>query len=101
MSADGSLLQHRPFVQFWIARVSTTVALQMMGVAVGWQIYELTGSALDLGLVGLAQFVPALLLLLVAGHFADRYDRRRSSPPPRWCRRQRWRCSPSAPPAAG
>jgi MFS family permease len=77
MSSDGSLLQHRPFIQFWIARVSTTVALQMMGVAVGWQIYELTGSALDLGLVGLFQFVPAVLLLMVAGHFADRYDRRR------------------------
>jgi MFS family permease len=77
MSADHSLLRQRAFVQFWIARVSTTVALQMMGVAVGWQIYELTGSALDLGLVGLFQFVPALLLLLVAGHFADRYDRRR------------------------
>jgi MFS family permease len=77
MTADASLLRHRSFVQFWIARVSTTVALQMMGVAVGWQIYELTESALDLGLVGLAQFVPALLLLLVAGHFADRYDRRK------------------------
>jgi MFS family permease len=77
MSSDPRLLRQRAFVQFWIARVSTTVALQMMGVAVGWQIYELTGSALDLGLVGLFQFVPALLLLLVAGHFADRYDRRR------------------------
>jgi MFS family permease len=77
MNAEGRLLQHRAFVQFWIARVSTTVALQMMGVAVGWQIYELTNSALDLGLVGLFQFLPALLLLLVAGHFADRYDRRK------------------------
>jgi MFS family permease len=77
MNSDFSLLHHRPFVQFWIARVSTIVALQIMGVAVGWQIYELTGSALDLGLVGLAQFVPALLFLLIAGHFADRYDRRR------------------------
>jgi MFS family permease len=77
MSPDGSLLQHRPFVQFWIARVFTTVALQIMGVAVGWQIYEITNNPLDLGLVGLAQFIPALLLLLVAGHFADRHDRRR------------------------
>jgi MFS family permease len=77
MNAEGRLLQHRAFVQFWIARVSTTVAMQIMGVAVGWQIYELTNSALDLGLVGLFQFLPALLLLLVAGHFADRYDRRK------------------------
>ena len=76
MSSDVSLLRHSPFIQFWLARVATTVALQMMGVAVGWQIYELTGSALDLGLVGLAQFLPAVLLLLIAGHFADRYDRR-------------------------
>jgi MFS family permease len=77
MNAEGRLLQHRAFVQFWVARVSTTVAMQIMGVAVGWQIYELTNSALDLGLVGLFQFLPALLLLLVAGHFADRYDRRK------------------------
>src|SRR2546423_3242443 len=78
MSSDApvGLLQHRPFVQFWIARVATTIAMQMQAVAVGWQIYDLTGSALDLGLVGLAQFIPALLLLLVAGHFADRHDRR-------------------------
>jgi MFS family permease len=49
----------------------------MLAVAVGWQIYELTNDPLALGLVGLAQFVPALLLLLIAGHVADRYDRRR------------------------
>src|SRR5262249_60700492 len=48
----------------------------MLGVAVGWQLYELTGSALDLGLVGLVQFVPMVLLTLVVGHVADRYDRR-------------------------
>jgi len=48
----------------------------MLGVAVAWQLYELTGSALDLGLVGLAQFVPMVLLTLVVGQVADRYDRR-------------------------
>ena len=53
------------------------VAHQMLAVGVGWQIYALTGSALDLGLVGLAQFVPAFALMLVAGHAADRFDRRR------------------------
>jgi MFS family permease len=72
-----SLLHHRSFVLFWLARVSTTVAIQMQAVAVGWQMYELTSSALDLGLVGLAQFVPACLLVLITGHFADRHDRRR------------------------
>src|SRR6185503_5103365 len=54
-----SLRSHRPFVLFWFARTFASVALQMQVVAVGWQVYELTGSALDLGLVGLAQFVPA------------------------------------------
>src|SRR5262245_285799 len=75
--SSASLLHERPFVQFWIARISTTVASQMQAVAVGWQMYELTNNPLDLGLVGLVQFVPAFLLVLVAGHFADRHDRRR------------------------
>ncbi|HEX4995932.1 MAG TPA: MFS transporter, partial [Methylomirabilota bacterium] len=48
----------------------------MLGVAVGWQLYELTGSALDLGLVGLVQFLPMILLTLVVGQVADRCDRR-------------------------
>ena len=75
--APDSLLNHRPFVLFWTARVSAAIAFQMVGVAMGWQMYELTGSALDLGLVGLAQFMPATVLFLVAGQLADRYDRRR------------------------
>ena len=53
------------------------VAHQMLAVGVGWQVYALTDSALDLGLVGLAQFIPSFLLVLVAGHVADRFDRRR------------------------
>jgi MFS family permease len=52
------------------------VGFQLLGVAVGWQLYELTGSALDLGLVGLVQFVPMVLLTLVVGQVADRCDRR-------------------------
>lgn len=52
------------------------MAFQMLGVAVGWQIYALTSSAMYLGLVGLAQFFPMFLLTLVVGHVADRYDRR-------------------------
>jgi len=59
-----------------VARVSSTVALQMLAVAVSWQMYDLTRNPLDLGLVGLVQFLPSALLVLVAGHVADRYDRR-------------------------
>jgi len=74
-AADSPIGRHRPFQFFWLARVLSTVALQMLVVAVGWQVYALTGSALDLGLVGLAQFIPAFVLVLLAGHVADRYDR--------------------------
>jgi MFS family permease len=59
------------------ARTLSMGAFQMQAVAVGWQMYALTGSAFDLGLVGLAQFVPMLLLTLVSGHVSDMYDRRR------------------------
>ena len=72
-----ALLAHRSFVRFWIARLTGGFANQMQAVAVGWQVYALTDSALDLGLVGLAQFLPSVVLLLVVGHVADRYDRRR------------------------
>ncbi|GFO59773.1 MFS transporter [Geomonas silvestris] len=74
-----SVLRHPAFRFFWLARVSSTISFQMQGVAVGWQIYHLTGSAWYLGLVGLAQFLPMLLLTLAVGHVADRYDRRRIS----------------------
>jgi MFS family permease len=72
-----SLRHHRPFVHFWCARVATTIAYQIATVAVGWKVYELTGSALALGLIGLVQFVPVVLFTLIVGHVADRYDRRR------------------------
>jgi MFS family permease len=72
-----ALARHRPFVLFWSARVAGTIAYQMQAVAIGWQIYDLTGSALDLGLVGLVQFIPVVVLALVVGHVADRYERRR------------------------
>ena len=62
-------------MRLWFARLFGTAANQMVMVAVGWQMYDLTGSAWDLGLVGLYQFVPALLLTLVAGHVADQYRR--------------------------
>jgi MFS family permease len=70
------LLHHKPLALFLCGRVTSSVAFQMMGVAVGWQMYSLTGSAWYLGLVGLAQFLPMFLLTLVVGHVADRFDRR-------------------------
>ena len=69
------LLQQRDFMRFWGTRLFGSAAQQMLLVAVGWQMYDLTGSAWDLGLVGLYQFAPALLLALVAGHVADRFHR--------------------------
>ncbi len=67
----------RAYTFFWIARVLSSLSYQMLGVAVGWQIYALTHSTFALGMVGLAQFTPLLLLTLVVGHVADRFDRRR------------------------
>lgn len=64
-------------MRLWTARLASVAASQMLMVALGWQMYDLTGSAWDLGLVGLAQFVPALLLALPAGHFIDRHHRGR------------------------
>jgi MFS family permease len=74
--ASAPILRHRPFALFWVARIASTVAYHMFAVAVGWQIYALTDSALALGLIGLVQFVPMMLLTLSAGQAADRYDRR-------------------------
>ncbi|BDT66533.1 enterobactin exporter EntS [Comamonadaceae bacterium OS-1] len=64
-------------MRLWTARVFGTLGSQILMLAVGWQMYDLTGSAWDLGLVGLLQFLPALLLSLVAGHVADRVHRGR------------------------
>ena len=66
----------RTFNEYLTARAAATLAYQMAGVAIGWQMYDLTGSPLALGLVGLVQFVPSLVLALYVGHAADRYDRR-------------------------
>src|SRR5579864_8349317 len=67
---------HPGFVLFQIARFLIVAAVEMQSVAVGWQVYDITHRALDLGLVGLAQFLPGILLFLVSGHAADRFDRR-------------------------
>jgi MFS family permease len=73
----GPLLAHRGFVLLWFARLAGVAASQMLMVAVAWQMYDLTGSAWDLGLVGLLQFAPALVLALPAGHLIDRHHRAR------------------------
>jgi MFS family permease len=75
-ASQSSLLRHPPFALLWSSRVLANVGFHMLGVAVGWELYLLTGSALDLGLVGLVQFVPMAVLTLVVGQVADRYDRR-------------------------
>ncbi|MCZ4312771.1 MFS transporter [Comamonadaceae bacterium G21597-S1] len=73
----SDLTGQRAFMRFWVARLFGTTGNQMLMVAIGWQMYDITGSAWDLGLVGLYQFVPALMFTLVAGHVADRYHRGR------------------------
>jgi MFS family permease len=71
------LREHPAFARLWLARLAGTGAAQMLMVAVGWQMYDLTGSAWDLGLVGLLQFLPALALALPAGQLVDRWHRGR------------------------
>ncbi|MEX0734097.1 MAG: MFS transporter [Steroidobacteraceae bacterium] len=71
----GRLLAYPGFVRFLSARLLASIAVQMQTVAVGWQIYEITRDPLDLGLIGLSQFLPFVLLVLPAGHVADRHNR--------------------------
>jgi MFS family permease len=68
-------MNNKSFIFFWFARVLSTLANQMLAVAVGWHIYALTNNVFYLGLVGLAQFLPMFLLTLVVGHVADNYNR--------------------------
>lgn len=75
--SPDSPLRNRSFAFYWLTRVFSMSAYQVQSVAVAWQVYELTGSALDLGLVGLMQFLPRVLLMSFVGNAADRYDRRR------------------------
>jgi MFS family permease len=65
------------FRRYFAARICGSSAGQMQAVAIGWQVYDMTGSALDLGIVGLCLFLPELSLALITGHVADHYDRRR------------------------
>jgi MFS family permease len=71
------VLRNRNLSFYLTSRFLGTLAVQMQSVAIGWQVYQITGSLFDLGLIGLAQFAPFLVLILWAGHVADRYDRRK------------------------
>jgi MFS family permease len=73
----SELLAQRQFMRFWLARIFGVSGHQMLMLAISWQLYELTDSAWDLGLVGLIQFVPALIMALPAGQVVDRLHRGR------------------------
>ncbi len=68
--------RHSAFARYWAARFLTTFATQIVSVAVGWQVYDLTRNPFDLGLVGIIQFAPSLALVLVTGTVADKFGRR-------------------------
>ena len=73
---DLAALRHRDFALYAGANFLATIALQIQATALAWQIYQITRDEFQLGLVGLAEFLPAALLALPAGHLADRIDRR-------------------------
>ena len=75
--SSGTLLRQPSFLFFLLSRSLTRFSSQIGAVAIGWQIYDLTGSAFDLGMVGLVQFLPTALLVFVAGQTADRFERKR------------------------
>jgi MFS family permease len=75
---DGRVaFTYQAFRLYEAARIFAVISMEMLSVAVGWQIYDITHRALDLGYVGLVQFLPGILLFLVSGHAADRFDRRK------------------------
>jgi MFS family permease len=74
--AGRAAFNHPAFVLFQIARFLIVTAVEMQAVAVGWQVYEITKRPLDLGLIGLAQFLPGILLFPISGHASDRFERR-------------------------
>src|SRR5271163_3613179 len=71
-----AVLKNRDFTLYLCSRFFATIATQMIIMAVGWQVYHISGRVLDLGLIGLSQFLPFLCLVLFSGHVADQFDRR-------------------------
>lgn len=76
LMSQVSLFRHAVFTRYWVGDIASVLANQMLLLALGWQIYDLTSSAMSLGLVGLAHFGAQFVFTLPAGHVADRYDRR-------------------------
>src|SRR5277367_5731468 len=76
-TAGTAAFQFSGFRLYQIARFCIVFGTEMQSVAVGWQVYEITHRPLDLGLTGLVQFLPGILLFLLAGHVTDRFDRRK------------------------
>lgn len=76
MPVSSNAFHHRPYVFYMLALGAAGFAVQIMSVSVGWQVYDLTRNPLDLGFVGLAQFMPALLMVLITGLVADKFNRR-------------------------
>jgi MFS family permease len=74
--SSANAFSHRGFVLYWLASIAASFAVQIMSVSVGWQIYDITRNPLYLGYVGLVQFVPPLVLVLVTGLVADKFNRR-------------------------
>lgn len=74
---SGHLFRHAPFQLYFWARGFSEFSHQIAAVAMSWQIYALTGSAFDLGVIGLVEFIPTATLVFIAGHAADRFDRKR------------------------
>ncbi len=77
LQTGDSLLRLSAFRNYWLSRILASTSFQMLSVAIGWQMYDLTHDAFSLGLVGLAQFLPMVLLTFVVGPIADRFDRRK------------------------
>lgn len=75
-SPSSNALRHPSFVFYWLSLWAAGFAVQIMSVSVGWQVYDITRDPLDLGLIGLVQFMPPLLLVLVTGLAADKFNRR-------------------------
>jgi MFS family permease len=76
-TSAGALLRQPSIICFLLSRSLSRFSSQIGAVAIGWQVYDMTGRAFDLGMVGLVQFLPTALLVFVAGHTADRFERKR------------------------
>ncbi len=81
------LRHHRPFIAFWLARIFTASGFQMLTVAIGWNLYQLTGNVLDLGLVGLVEFARACYSCSTPGMWPTAMTAVKSRPSASHCRR--------------